>query len=73
MSPNVISVREYDPVVEALRTFNKTKFGRLPVLDDNDHVSGIITKGDISNGLLYALQRGLSRRRTDPLPGEPSL
>ena len=57
MSPNVISVREYDPVVEALRTFNKTKFGRLPVLDDNDHVSGIITKGDISNGLLYALQR----------------
>ena len=57
MSTNVISVKEYDPVVEALKTFNKTKFGRLPVLDEDDHVSGIITKGDISNGLLAALQR----------------
>lgn len=57
MTTNVISVREYDPVVEALRTFARTKFGRLPVLDEEDHVVGIITKGDISNGLLTALQK----------------
>ncbi len=57
MTSNVISVREYDPVVEALKTFNKKKYGRLPVLDENEHVIGIITKGDISNGLLSALQR----------------
>jgi len=57
MTTNVISVREYDPVVEALKTFNKKKYGRLPVLDEENHVSGIITKGDISNGLLSALQR----------------
>ena len=57
MTHNVISVREYDPVVEALKTFAKTKFGRLPVLDEKDHVVGIITKGDISNGLLTALQK----------------
>ena len=57
MTTNVVSVREYDPVVEALKTFNKKKYGRLPVLDENDHVIGIITKGDISNGLLTALQR----------------
>ncbi len=30
MTSNVISVREYDPVVEALKTFNKKKYGRLP-------------------------------------------
>ncbi|QRN83678.1 CBS domain-containing protein [Chloroflexota bacterium] len=57
MTSNVISVRDYDPVIEALKTFNKKKYGRLPVLDKNDHVIGIITKGDISNGLLSALQR----------------
>jgi len=57
MTTNVISVRQYDPVVEALKTFNKKKYGRLPVLDENDQVIGIITKGDISNGLLAALQR----------------
>jgi CBS domain-containing protein/anti-sigma regulatory factor (Ser/Thr protein kinase) len=57
MTTNVISVHEYDPVVEALKTFNKKKYGRLPVLDENDNIIGIITKGDISNGLLAALQR----------------
>jgi len=57
MTTNVISVREHDPVVEALKTFAKTKYGRLPVLDEEGHVIGIITKGDISNGLLAALQR----------------
>jgi CBS domain-containing protein/anti-sigma regulatory factor (Ser/Thr protein kinase) len=57
MTTSVISVREHDPVVEALKTFARTKFGRLPVLDENDHVIGIITKGDISNGLLTALQK----------------
>ncbi len=57
MTSEVISVHEFDPVVEALKTFARTKFGRLPVLDEKDHVVGIITKGDISNGLLSALQR----------------
>jgi CBS domain-containing protein/anti-sigma regulatory factor (Ser/Thr protein kinase) len=57
MTKDVISVHEFDPVVEALKTFSRTKFGRLPVLDKDNHVVGIITKGDISNGLLGALQR----------------
>ncbi|MDY6872599.1 MAG: CBS domain-containing protein [Chloroflexota bacterium] len=57
MSEDVISVHEFDPVVEALKTFSRTKFGRLPVLDEDNHLVGIITKGDISNGLLVALQR----------------
>jgi len=57
MTHDVISVRKHDPVVEALKTFAKTKFGRLPVLDENGLVVGIITKGDISNGLLTALQK----------------
>ena len=57
MTTSPTTVREQDPVIEALKTFARTKFGRLPVLDKDNNLVGIITKGDISNGLLYALQR----------------
>lgn len=57
MTTSLTTVRGSDPVVEALKTFAKTKFGRLPVLDKEGNLVGIITKGDISNGLLSALQR----------------
>jgi CBS domain-containing protein/anti-sigma regulatory factor (Ser/Thr protein kinase) len=57
MTKNLVTVRTHDPVVEALKIFSKTNFGRLPVLDENGVLCGIITKGDISNGLLKALQQ----------------
>ncbi len=57
MTTKLVTVHEYDPVVEALKTFSRTNFGRLPVLDKQGKLVGIITKGDISNGLLTALQR----------------
>lgn len=59
MTQNVITVHEYDQVVEALKIFSKTKVGRLPVVDINNNLIGILTKGDISNGVLTALQRDL--------------
>lgn len=57
MSTDLAAVRKLDPVIEALKTFSRTKYGRLPVLDGDGTLVGIITKGDISNGLLDALQR----------------
>jgi len=57
MTGDVITVRSTDPVIEALKVFVNTKFGRLPVLDSTGKLVGIITKGDITNGLLGALQR----------------
>lgn len=57
MSTDLTTVRESDPVIEALKTFARTQFGRLPVLDKEERLVGIITKGDISNGLLSALQQ----------------
>ena len=57
MTVKLVTVHEFDPVVEALKTFANTQFGRLPVLDESEELVGIITKGDISNGLLSALQR----------------
>ncbi len=57
MTTDLVFIREFDPVVEALKTFYQTNFGRLPVLNEQDELVGIITKGDITNGLLSALQR----------------
>lgn len=57
MSTDLATVQNLDPVIEALKTFSRTKYGRLPVLDTDGTLVGIITKGDISNGLLDALQR----------------
>ncbi len=57
MSTGLITVHRKAPVVDALRLFVNSSHGRLPVLDDNDQLVGIITKGDVTRGLLDALQR----------------
>ncbi len=57
MTSNLITVKGSDPVVEALKKFVGTNVGRLPVLDATDRLIGILTKGDISRGLLDALKK----------------
>jgi CBS domain-containing protein/anti-sigma regulatory factor (Ser/Thr protein kinase) len=59
MSPTVISVRSYDPLVKAIEAFMVQKVGRLPVLDETGNLVGIITKGDITRGVLVALQKDI--------------
>lgn len=56
MTRNVITARNVDQVVEALKVFNKTHVGRLPVVNEKGKVVGMLTKGDITDGLLQALQ-----------------
>lgn len=57
MTPDPITVHEYEPVVEALKTFVNSKVGRLVVLNLEGDLAGILTKGDITRGFLKALQR----------------
>jgi CBS domain-containing protein/anti-sigma regulatory factor (Ser/Thr protein kinase) len=57
MSRSLVMVHSTDPVVEALKLFVNTRHGRLPVLDEHDKPIGILTKGDITLGLLKGLQR----------------
>lgn len=57
MSSQLITVKGKDPVVEALKKFVSMNVGRLPVVDDAGKLIGILTKGDITRGLLKALQR----------------
>lgn len=57
MSTKLLTVRGSDPVIEALKLFVSSHYGRLPVTDENNKLVGIITKGDITSGILQALQR----------------
>ena len=53
---HLVVARAQEPVMEALRRFERTGIGRMPVLDARDQLVGIITRGDITLALLRALQ-----------------
>jgi CBS domain-containing protein/anti-sigma regulatory factor (Ser/Thr protein kinase) len=57
MTREVITVASYESIVKAIRTFTEIKLGRLPVVDENGNLVGMITKGDITRGILIALQK----------------
>ena len=57
MTREVVTVASYESIVEALRTFTEKQLGRLPVIDENQKLVGMITKGDITRGILVALQK----------------
>lgn len=56
MTTKLVTINEVDPLVEALKKFVATNFGRLLVIDDDQKMVGILTKGDINRGLLKALE-----------------
>lgn len=55
-SGKLITAQAQEPVMEALRRFESTGIGRMPVLDAREKLVGIITRGDIMMALLRALQ-----------------
>lgn len=57
MSTDVITVKSYEPVIKALEVFTRTNVGRLPVVDEHGNLVGMITKGDITRGVLTAIRR----------------
>jgi CBS domain-containing protein/anti-sigma regulatory factor (Ser/Thr protein kinase) len=57
MSTRIYTVQEYEPVVKAIEKFSQYRVGRLPVLNEQGKLVGIITKGDITRGILTALQK----------------
>jgi CBS domain-containing protein/anti-sigma regulatory factor (Ser/Thr protein kinase) len=56
MTRDPYTVKDVDLLVEALKVFVSTGVGRLPVVDTEGNLAGIITKGDITRGLLKVLQ-----------------
>jgi CBS domain-containing protein/anti-sigma regulatory factor (Ser/Thr protein kinase) len=57
MSKPLYCVSTYDPVVKAIEVFSESRVGRLPVVDEKGKLAGIITKGDVTRGILNALQK----------------
>src|SRR5512134_1035898 len=57
MTRDVMTVASYDSIVKAIRVFTERGLGRLPVVDENRRLVGVITKGDITRGILVALQK----------------
>lgn len=56
MTGNLVTVNSFDHLTEALKLFAKTGLGRLPVLGEKGELVGILTKGDVTYGLLRALE-----------------
>lgn len=57
MTSKLITVASYDSIVKAIQTFTESRLGRLPVLDEDNKLAGMITKGDVTRGILTALQK----------------
>jgi CBS domain-containing protein/anti-sigma regulatory factor (Ser/Thr protein kinase) len=57
MARNVVALRDHFSLVRAVAEFDRHEFGRFPVLDGNDRLAGIITRGDITNCLMQHLER----------------
>jgi len=52
MTRNVIRFHVNDPLVEIVEKFETYKFGRFPVVDDDNRIRGIISREDIMHGIL---------------------
>jgi len=57
MSINIKTLYNNEPLVQAVEEFDRTGYGRFPVIDrESGELVGIITKGDIVRGLLKKIE-----------------
>ena len=57
MTRELVTVSNFESIVKAMQTFAEKHVGRLPVVDEEKKLVGMITKGDITRGILVALQK----------------
>lgn len=57
MSTLLHTIGESEPAMRAVNAFAQANVGRLPVVDEERRLAGIITPGDITRGVLKALER----------------
>jgi CBS domain-containing protein/anti-sigma regulatory factor (Ser/Thr protein kinase) len=57
MTASPITIKKSEAVIEAIKVLSTRSIGRLPVLDDDKQLCGMITKGDITRGTLIALEK----------------
>jgi len=52
MTTDVVAIKETDNLLQIVDIFEKYKFGRFPVVNDQNKLVGIITREDILHGIL---------------------
>jgi len=57
MTRELVTVSNFESIVKAMQTFTEKHVGRLPVVNEEKKLVGMITKGDITRGILVALQK----------------
>lgn len=57
MSRKIVTLRDHFSLVRAVAEFDRHGYGRFPVLDANNRLVGIITRGDITDCLMHQLER----------------
>lgn len=61
MTHNIIVLQETMPLSFAVSYFNKYQFGRFPVLNADNKLTGIVTTSDVINALLLAMNSEVER------------
>jgi CBS domain-containing protein/anti-sigma regulatory factor (Ser/Thr protein kinase) len=56
MTPDPVTLRADEPLVHAANCFARYRFGRFPIVDREGKLVGILTRGDIMQGLLRQLE-----------------
>lgn len=56
MTRDPVTLRDHYTLVRAVAEFDRHGFGRFPVLNACEQLTGIITRGDISNALVHHLE-----------------
>lgn len=61
MTSNTIVLQENMPISFAVSYFNKYKFGRFPVLNADNKLTGIVSSSDVIEALLIAMNKEVER------------
>jgi len=57
MNRQVVTLRDHYSLMRAVAEFDRHDFGRFPVLNSDNELVGILTRGDITNCLMHHLER----------------
>jgi len=72
MTRDVKTLHESDPLVLAVKEFDRWGYGRFPVVNrQTKRLVGIITKGDIVQGLLKKIERDYHRKENTQIQTHP--
>jgi CBS domain-containing protein len=65
MSSKVVTAREETPVSEIVRLMEEHRIKRIPVVDANERLVGIVSRADLMAALAESLSKGTEREESD--------